>query len=74
MRLPRFKMEFGTDMIPFLTKLGIEDLFGHANLRKITDERLYGLVHFLLQIRQDLTEIGLKLETVKERDMQTFQL
>ena len=47
LRLPRFKIEFGLDMIPPLEKLGIKDLFsdGAADLTDIANEKLYGLFH-----------------------------
>ena len=49
MRLPRFKIELGLDMMPTLKTLGIKDLFsdGTADLTNIADanERLYGLFH-----------------------------
>ena len=49
LRLPRFKIELGLDMMPTLKTLGIKDLFsdGTADLTNIADanERLYGLFH-----------------------------
>ena len=47
LRLPRFKIESGLDMIPPLEKLGIKDLFsdGAADLTNIANEKLYGLFH-----------------------------
>ena len=48
-RLPRFKIELGLDMIPTLKALGIKDLFsdGTADLTNIanSNEMLYGLFH-----------------------------
>ena len=49
LRLPRFKIEFGLDMMPTLKTLGIKDLFSDdtADLTNIADakERLHGLFH-----------------------------
>ena len=50
LRLPRFKIEYGLDMITPLKTLGVKDLFseGVADLTDIANaaaEKLYGLFH-----------------------------
>ena len=51
-------MEFEAKMKPFLTKLGITDVFSNAkaNLTDIADDPLYGIINLLFKTLMETVE------------------